>query len=291
MKAAGNDTRIARDKDGKPWAVFLAADYTAEHEMGIDTILREMNIDPQGTMVEGRSMTAGINFAERSAQVTRTYYLEGSKPSKKTSKVSYLALHEFSIATTKECQFSLDRYKLDTEITAAWGEREFKLAAWEDDAKEFLADLKVAGAKADLTVWAGNVRDQVANPFSRSGVIIAITSRMPAEAREEIDKSDSETQRLKEAVEKTGIKELIQAKKDALQSWGYGPAYHALAPKWAESIRTIQRDDKEVTLSTKHPVVFFLNPARQKEFNHGWFTVEELEQWLEGEGPVIKKTA
>jgi hypothetical protein len=35
--------------------------------------------------------------------------------------------------------------------------------------------------------------------------------------------------------------------------------------------------------------MYFLNPMRQQENNFGWFTVEELEQWMEGKGPIPGK--
>lgn len=127
------------------------------------------------------------------------------------------------------------------------------------------------------------------NPFSHAGLVIAIVSRMPEQARAAVDASDAETVRLEEAVEATGIRERIEARRKDLSGWSGGPAFHALAPRWSSSIRTVMREGEEVALATEHPVVFFLNPARQKDHNHGWFTVEELDLWLEGGGPVIRK--
>src|SRR3546814_19195425 len=78
--------------------------------------------------------------------------------------------------------------------------------------------------------------------------------------------------------EATGIKEKI----DALPVH-YGSLamkrYFALCPKWTSPGLIEGR-------TTAHPVIFFLNPAQQDKNNHGWYTVEELEQWLDGKGPV-----
>lgn len=291
MKAAGNDTRIIRSEDGTPWGVFLAGAGSAEHEAGIHSILMQMHIDPEGKMIEGRSMTAPFTFAEAKGQVTRTYYLEGQKRTKKVSKVSYLAMRKDSIEDTKRRIYNLDRYSLETEITAAWDEREFKLAAWEKEAAEFLEELKEAAARGDLSIWTGNTPSNNRNPFSYVGLIIAITSKMPEAAKEAVNKSDAEDLRIKTAAKKTGILDRIEKKRDSLSSWRGGPAYYALSPRWTESLKNIGREGETIELKTKHPVVFFLNPARQKDFNHGWFTVEELEQWIKGKGPVIKKAA
>lgn len=34
---------------------------------------------------------------------------------------------------------------------------------------------------------------------------------------------------------------------------------------------------------------FWLNPSQQHIYEAGWFTLEELKQWANDEGPVIKK--
>lgn len=57
--------------------------------------------------------------------------------------------------------------------------------------------------------------------------------------------------------------------------------YYCLKPRW------VSENEK---LQTRYPVIFFLNPMRQREHDYGWFTVEELEQWTEGRGPVMKQT-
>lgn len=291
MKPAGHDTRIIRSNDGTPWGVFLAGGGSAEHEQGISAILRALNIDPDGTMVTGRSMTAPAHLTAASGQVTRKYYLDLQKPKKQTDKVSYLALREDDLEPRERRIYNLDRYTLDTEITGAWSERAFKLASWNKEAAEFIEALKEAANQADLTLWIGNTPDNANNPFSYIGMIIAITSRMPEEARKALDNSDEETRKLSAAAEGTGIYAKIEANKNKLQSWSSGPAYHALAPRWTSSFKNVGRNGETIELKTKHPVVFFLNPARQKDFNYGWFTVEELEMWLKGKGPVIKQAA
>lgn len=289
MKQAGSDTRIIRDADGRIWGIFLAGNGCSEHEHGIAPILSFLNIDAEGRMLLGRSMTAGARLSEAFGQVTRTYHLEGGRPLKQTDRVAYLAMRQDCLMERSTRCMGLERYRLDTDITAAWSEREFKLAGWTSGGQEALRLLADAVATSDLAVWVGNTPDNVGNPFSHSGIVMAIASRMPDEAIAALDDSDEEALRLADAAEKTGIRRKIEERAGGLQSWPGGPAYHALAPKWV--MRSVHRDGVQVRLETIHPVAFFLNPARQGAFNHGWFTVEELEQWLEGRGPVIKKEA
>lgn len=40
---------------------------------------------------------------------------------------------------------------------------------------------------------------------------------------------------------------------------------------------------------SKYDLRYWLNPMEQRHNNSGYFTVEELEQWIENKGPIPKK--
>ncbi len=63
--------------------------------------------------------------------------------------------------------------------------------------------------------------------------------------------------------------------------------YYALQPMWASKIKST----KDGEIKTQYPVVFFLNPINQNECNFGWFTVEQLLDWIDGKGPIPKDQA
>jgi hypothetical protein len=85
---------------------------------------------------------------------------------------------------------------------------------------------------------------------------------------------DEDRINLHEAAKATGIEEKVCA---ALKSDFGGKPFYALSPSWKNK------------QNTKHKVVFWLNPTDQQKNNYGWFTVEELEQWIEGKGPIPMK--
>lgn len=286
MKPAGNDTRIIRNAEGKPYGVLLAGNYAAEHEGGIKGILRYLNIDPDGKRLEGRSMTAPAELYTAKGQVTQKYYLDLEKPKKQTDKLLYVSMDPYELERSN-IQYNVTRYKLDTEFTAAWDDRCFKFAAWTKDAADFLQEIVKAAANGDLTVFIGQTLKEKNNPFCRSGLIFAITSKMPQEAIDVINNDDDESERINAAVEATGIVKLIEENTDKLKTWSHGKAYHALSPRWTEGFGEVGNRTGNLSDRTKHPVVFFLNPANSK-YNYGWFTVEELEEWIQGKGPVIK---
>jgi len=152
VKRAGDATRIIRADDGTIWGAFLAGAGCAEHETDIRYLLRRLGIDPDGRMVAGRSMAEPRTLARARGQVTQTYHLDVEKPTKRTDKVTYLALDEYPLEGRNR-QHAVQRYSPETELTGSWDEREFKLAAWSEDAKAFLDLLANAAGKADIAIW------------------------------------------------------------------------------------------------------------------------------------------
>jgi hypothetical protein len=115
---------------------------------------------------------------------------------------------------------------------------------------------------------------------------------LPKETLDQLVAMDKDAEALKKAAKKTGIVQKIDKINKTAQdaekkksgrpySFGNDPnGYFALSPRWAFD----NEKDK-----TKHPVMFWLNPQNQKDNNFGWYTVEELDQWINGEGPVPKE--
>lgn len=59
-----------------------------------------------------------------------------------------------------------------------------------------------------------------------------------------------------------------------------GKVWFALEPAWRENIR--------YQPPTAYEVVFWLNSEDNLHTNRpGWYTVEELDQWIAGTGPVL----
>ena len=60
-----------------------------------------------------------------------------------------------------------------------------------------------------------------------------------------------------------------------------GLSWYALKPAWRDFF-------EDPVYQSEYKVIFFLNPEGQNKYNSGWFTVEELLQWIKGKGPVIR---
>jgi len=98
------------------------------------------------------------------------------------------------------------------------------------------------------------------------GLTFAITSELTDEIKANTLAKDEEHLRLHNAVKSSGIHATLEAA---------GKRFFALSPDWYDR-------EKEERL------LFFLNPCEQSTCHHGWFTVEELEEWAKGRGPVLK---
>lgn len=105
------------------------------------------------------------------------------------------------------------------------------------------------------------------NPFAHGGVNLIDVDRTPQALIDRLAARDEDWLDLQEAAAETGIESrLIRA----------GRGFYALKPGWA-------REDEG------GQVVFWLNPHEQDRFNYGWFSVEALDAWIAGEGPIIKQ--
>lgn len=83
---------------------------------------------------------------------------------------------------------------------------------------------------------------------------------------------DEDARQLQTAAEKTGIAKKLKKSR---------PQLDALKPAWRDFF-------EDPVYQSEYKVIFFLNPEGQNKYNSGWFTVEELLQWIKGKGPVIR---
>jgi hypothetical protein len=176
--------------------------------------------------------------------------------------------HDFYL---KECG---ELHLFNQTLAAAWDEDSFGVKVKGEKDLKHLEDLYSQFSTKNIAIWLGG-----GHIFQNSGLILGIINRIPQRLTREMYKADQEVWELKQAAEKTGIRQKIDEANAAWwdknpHSHEAGPyAYFALKPSW----------------DSKHHVIFWLNPMNQDKNNSGWFTVEQLELWLQNKGPVIKK--
>lgn len=274
-RAQDHNNKIISNESGMPYGIYLAADYVGQHESGIRRLQNMFGINPSSPGLSGHTSTRIPDCYTRiERQITVKEW-----GSRKRHKVKGLALICAEYGDPKEHFESLTPYE-PRGITGAFDERSFAIAAWDPDSIAALETVFDAMSANDLILMMGGGS---INPFDRGGLLFARAPLVPEEIRKNAFDEDVEHRRLEAAANATGIR----AKIDSLPIQ-YGQLsiqrYNALVPAWANQSNLQGR-------KTAHPVIFFLNPHEQSKYHHGWFTVEELEAWLDGKGPVYKEDA
>lgn len=263
------DNRILRTQYGHIYGVYLAADYVGQHEGGVTRLHRRFGAAGGDADMDGHRATWDM-----SDRVHLTRFQNERREGRKCIRDEGLAL---STMPERDGWLAalLRRYEEADAVIGAWDDGDFAFAGYGEEGFEVVRTIHQAILDQDVALWHGG-GDR--NPFSRGGLAIARHSLIPEEFVGKFDMEQDERRRLAAAAKETGIGDRI------LGSMSQTPfslsPYFALSPTWTHENR---RKD------TAHPVMFWLNPTNVRRDNHGYFTVEELDQWIKGEGPVPKK--
>lgn len=292
-----NDTVILRDDNGLPHSIFSKADYTAEHEGRLDELYRLIGAKPGG--FEGLPSFSlahqaipralrGIAMFEQTYGWREAGAGKGGKDRQRRSQALCMRL-SYDMDGRPQTIWSHWRRSEQTEMSCAWSDSGFEIMAYSDGAKDFLNEVAAAIKEGDFACFKGG---RGSNPFDRGGLVICIPSRVPQAYKDQMAEGHADRKRLLEAAAETGIEGRIRERIEGSGSHRGFPhvfseyRYHALAPAWATTIKH-RGDDRGGPVTTDHPVIFFLNPG-SKSAEAGWYTVEELDGWLAGKGPVLK---
>jgi len=258
-------------------AINLGADFTAEHEWGIKDLYRTLG-------VENDEKVLGIDrYRVNNPNMDQIVIIEENKNNaaliclKYQCDMKYLAGQKLDKISSGE----LSMYG-DAELATAWDGGSFGIRVKKPVNIKRLKRIYKAIQDKDAAVWLGG-----GHVFQNAGLVIGIISAIPQRLKDQMHEAHVDSAKLKVASDNTGIKAKIDALNDAYNekhkgdfraAWDMPCGYYALSPAWLQ--------DKS---KSAHPVHYWLNPREQKKNYYGWYTVEELEQWMEGKGPVIER--
>lgn len=254
--------------------VCLGADYVSEHEWGIKGLKQAFGIkeyDVRDTSKVSVARRAITNVPDELALSTIT--VNGSK--------IWVLYYDRSLWGDELTADYVNRIldltpKFEGGIkqifSAAWDERSFAIAS---DNEKLMTDLYESIKKKDCVVglFGGGV-------FKNAGLSIYIASAISDDIANSWKDSDESAAKLYLASDETGIRAKIDENNKKYGVFSSPTGYFALSPRFYYP---------ELDKKTAHPVVYWLNPEQQHNNNYGIFTVEELEQWIEGKGPIVKK--
>lgn len=270
--------------EGELLGISLGSDFCAEHEWGIKELSTHMKIISK-EKADSKKIFGISRYQINSVHEYSIYFHESEdfeaillfdpfsfNPVSKTwNSLKSLSIEKLS----KEFNINLRTFKNDhglneqERIAAAWDSRSFGIHVKGEQEHKLLKELYESIVSLDTIVFLGRPPIKV---FSNSSLNIIIRSRIPEECMNEMANRDKEQWELERDAKATGIYEKI---KDA------GLRYFNLLPCRGKVVRDSR------TLDSRSDIKFFLSPFGEN--NDGWFTVEELEEWTEGKGPVVKK--
>ncbi len=153
----------------------------------------------------------------------------------------------------------------DWEFSSAWDDSGFVLLTTKKHESRVRA-LYEAALRKDFAVWIGGT----GNPFANGGLTLAIVSKISHKHLDEMKEADEGAARLRKLFRESGIEQRL---KEADKK------YYACSPRLVAKVGEFQ---------TKYEIVCWLNPQDQEDNHYGWYTIEELDLWVEGKGPVIE---
>lgn len=267
MRRATHDTKWYLGENGELIGITLGFDFCGEHEDGVDPLMRIFGM-PDKTPIglddrRIRQVPESLSFARFTHQP--------SDKRRKAYPCAALALHAQDLEAIRNGHLLTfysepheEWYDSRDDLACAWSRDNFAILARGEENIPRLAELFQAFQRLDILF--GSVR--AVSFIDRAGLTFILDSRISDETREQVLEADLDHQRLHEAARATGIEKRLR---DAGRRW------YALSPAWADESKTTVR--------------FWLNPVDQHLYSANWYTVEELERWAEGTGPVMKEVA
>jgi hypothetical protein len=276
----GYDNEIMTAEDGKLLLFNLGSDFCGEHEWGIKDIVRDFGIKKKLT-----KRNIGIRrHAITQVPENRLFLFEkGDEAILYYGSAALYRNDAFNFEAAKRCL--REDYKDD--FYTGWSGSDFGIRVKGAEKIAKLKELYEAFIAKDVAIWIGG-----SGVFKNGGLMLAVKSNLSKEHLNMLKDADTDTLKLNDASDKTGIiKRLDKVNKDSGAEWRWDQpcAYMCCSPAW---LINKDEDDLEARMKergTEHPVIYWLNPHNQRKVNFGWFTVEELDQWIAGTGPIPKK--
>lgn len=278
MKQAFN-SQILKNDDGKPIGIFTGSDHCAEHEWGIADLHRYLGMDKSLLGVAKRTNRDGKNVHFAKSKIKIKGVVHNMAILVFGSPVAYGDIKTNDRYTLKRIRdsysYSLDKDRLHCE----WDDKGCLVAVVGEENVKLLSRLyeSAQSCKLFLTICG-------TGPFNNGGLTIIDIDDIPQKDKDNMLAIDLDAIKLKEASLATGIEAKLKATQTS--DWNYpasGCKWMALSPRW------LKETEKEKA-NTKYPVVYWLNPESQDKVNCGWFTVEDLKDWIKGVGKIPKNT-
>lgn len=307
MRAGNSDSDVLRNESGKFVGIVFGADYCAEHEWGIGRIHNRLGIKDDESVfgIERRRVTVSQDimhfhsdkynmlamFDDFTAQRHQKDIREKGLPNlviRGSYPFNYLTIRKIykDPETGKRIKMRNDP---DWEFSSAWCDGEFAILASTEKLGEEIHDLYKQLGEGNVACWLGGAGE---NPFARNSLCLGIIDRVDQANLDMMKSYDEEHYRLKQEDKKTGLRDKIKAQGEPYEkslSFDANPkGSTGLQAKWAKDIH---RDGYPLSEASTYKVVYCIHPVAKDGSEGGWYTVEEIEHWLDSDGPLTQPKA
>lgn len=286
MRKASQDNGLIVEND-KFIGVALGYDYCAEHEWGIEDLKRMCGMPDASRKnmgVSNRTITKvpPFVFKEETHKKRNFAILFTGRQWRTQEENSNYLPHDLK-NWKEDLIWNEDwnkrhpdtRFDKDNIITA-WDGGSFGVAVMGEKEIEWLKELKTAIEEKRLTIAVANLRAK--NPFAGSSLCLMITDRIPQETKEAMYLGDKEYFDREDYEEKIGMKKIIEKNKGSYGNLHY---FMACSPKWIDYYDEKSREEQKKKYNTKYDIMYWINYS-DDDNNFGWYTVEEIREWLTG---------
>jgi hypothetical protein len=265
------------DENNQMIACNLGADFTAEHEWGIKELYQTLGVKNDKNVM-------GIDrYRICEPKMDNIVLIEENK-----NNVALICLHyqcdmKYLVGQTLDKMFHGElTMRGESELATAWDGKSFGIRVKRPVNIKRIKRLYDTIKNKEAAIWLGG-----GGVFQNAGLVIGLINAIPENLKQQMYEAHVDTKKLYDASDKTGIKAKIDALNEAHQKkykddfntyWRTPFGYYSLKPGWIS--------DKS---KSDYPVIYWLNPREQEKNQSGWYTVEQLEQWIEGKGPVVEK--
>ena len=250
------------------YGISLGYDYCAEHEWGINGIIRKFGIDTNKMGVDGRKINKGfVYYAEDKKSCVLTSYLPYNIKEKKDDKY-----------TPKELiPHFLQKRDTTKNILTAWDEKDFCIISSNKDDFKYIKELYDAFLGNDILITFINSEIPV---FSKTSLSLLIVSKVPEKLKEDMYFVDKKHNDLVEYEKEIGITELKEKTRNGYKSEKY---FCACSPSWINYEDAEAREISKKRLNTKYDIQFWINYS-DDDNNFGWYNAEDIIKWLSTPG-------
>lgn len=264
---SGNGIELLFDNNEVFYGICIKAAYVAEHEWGIRGIHKKYGVSALVNEEQSGYETCINTIFPGPSIYFKDFTVEGKKYTMLVSLRSFYTRDDIKMTKSTLQDYEIYPYTTDG-MRGAWDEHSFGIVV-PAKYKQYLSDIYQALLNRECVIILDSGKmpnENNNNPFAKNyGLCLMINSKIPEELKKHRSEKDLDRYRLYKAMADTGIEKIL---KDA------GKRYMALSPKWKDESKT--------------ELIFWLNPMEQHLYNFGWMTIQDLLDWTENKGKIIK---